>query len=194
MNSKSLIEHLRKHIDLSELEVKILFEHVEIRNYLKGQYLVQQGDVCKHKSFVISGCTKNFFIDREGNEHVLLFSIEDWWTGDLGSFITQEPANYNVQCIENTTVAQFLHEDIEELYAKIPQLERFFRILFQKAFVASQNRVIRNFSLTAKERYLLFRKQYPDIEQRVPQYLIASYLGITKQFLSKIRAQIIKEV
>ena len=122
-----------------------------------------------------------------------MFAIENWWTADLGSFITQEPADYNVQCLENTKVAQFSFEALELLFAEIPRLERFFRIIIQKAFVASQKRVVRDLSLPAKERYLIFRKQYPDIEQRVPQYMIASYLGITKQFLSKIRAELTTE-
>ena len=108
----------------------------------------------------------------------------------MGSFITQKPANYNVQCLENTKVAQFSHESLEHLYHQIPQLERFFRIIIQNAFVASQKRVVENFSLTAKERYLSFQTQYSTIEQRVPQYLIASYLGITKQFLSKKKANL----
>ncbi|MDC6390559.1 Crp/Fnr family transcriptional regulator [Maribacter sp. PR1] len=187
----NLLSYIKRYINLTEQEITVLSEHVKIRTYLKGQYIVQQGEVCKYESFVISGCAKTFFIDTEGNEHVVMFAIENWWTADLGSFITQEPADYNVQCLEKTTVAQFSHESLELLYAQIPQLERFFRIIIQKAYVASQKRIVRNFSLTAKERYLNFRKQYRDIEQRVPQYLIASYLGITKQFLSKIRAELI---
>lgn len=193
MEIESLLKYISRHIGLSEQEISILSEHVKIRDYLKGQFIVQQGDVCKYESFVISGCAKTFFIDQDGNEHVVMFAVENWWTADLGSFITQQSADYNVQCLEKTKVAQFSHESLELLYAQIPKLERFFRIIIQNAFVASQKRVVRNLSLTAKERYLIFRKQYPHIEQRVPQYLIASYLGITKQFLSKIRAELIVE-
>lgn len=189
----NLLSYIKRYINLTEQEITVLSEHVKTRTYLKGQYIVQQGDVCKYESFVISGCAKTFFIDTEGNEHVVMFAIENWWTADLGSFITQEPADYNVQCLEKTAVAQFSHESLELIYTQIPQLERFFRIIIQKAYVASQKRIVRNFSLTAKERYLIFRNQYRDIEQRVPQYLIASYLGITKQFLSKIRAELISE-
>lgn len=193
MEIEALIKYITQYIDLDSQEVSFLSKHIKIRTYLKGQYIVQQGDVCKHENFVISGCAKTFFMDQEGNEHIVMFAIENWWTADLGSFITQEPADYNVQCLENTTVAQFPYESLEKLYKEIPQLERFFRIIIQKAFVASQKRIVSNHSLTAKERYLIFRAQYPDIEQRVPQYLIASYLGITKQFLSKIRAELILE-
>ena len=160
---------------------------------MKGQYAVQQGDICKYLSFVHSGCLKTFHIDNEGQEHITRFSIENWWTADLGSFITQTPADCNVQCLENTEVIQFSSENLEQLYSEVPKLERLFRLIFQRAFAFSEKRVIRNFSLSAKECYLIFQEQYPQLEQRVPQYMIASYLGITKQFLSKIRNQIIHE-
>lgn len=184
---------MTKVIDLNDQDVSILEKHVKVRKYLKNQYIVQQGDVCKFESFIVSGCAKTFFIDPEGNEHVAMFAIENWWTADLGSFIAQAPADYNVQCLENTTVVQFSFDDLQYLYTAIPQLERFFRLIIQNAYVASQKRLVQNFSLSAKERYLFFQKQYPEIEQRVPQYLIASYLGITKQFLSKIRSELILE-
>jgi CRP-like cAMP-binding protein len=132
-------------------------------------------------------------MDADGNEHVVMFATEHWWTADLGSFVNQEPADYNVQCLENTTVMAFTYDAIEELYTKVPQLERFFRLIIQRALVAAQKRIIRNLSMSAKDRYLLFRELYPNIEQRVPQYLIASYLGITRQFLSKLRANLISE-
>jgi len=181
---------MNQFIDLSSRDISILSDQVKTRTYLKGQYIVQQGDICKYQNFVLSGCTKTFFVDPDGNEHVVMFAIENWWPSDLGSFISQEPADFNVQCLEKTTVLQFTPETFDRLYSEIPQFERFIRIIIQKSLVSQQKRIVRNQSLTAKERYLLFQKQYPDIEQRVPQYLIASYLGITKQFLSKIRAEI----
>ena len=185
MNNKPLLDYIKKHIDLTIEEETLLFSKIIHRNYLKDQYLVQQGDVCKSVSFIISGCTKTFYMDTEGQEHIVMFSIENWWTSDLGSFITQSPADYNVQCLENTQIFQFTYDILEELYIEIPKLERLFRKIVEPAFVASQKRIIRNFSLSAKERYLIFKETYPKIEQRVPQYMIASYLGITKEFLSK---------
>ncbi len=190
MNLQPLIEYITKYIALSQADIELLESEVKLRSLLKGQYLVQQGDVCRYENFVLSGCTKTFFVDQDGNEHVVMFALENWWTADLGSFISQEPAEYNVQCLEKTTLAQFSVPALERLYDRIPRLERFFRIILQNAFVASQQRIVRNLSLPAKQRYLLFVEQNPEIEQRVPQYLIASYLGITKQFLSKIRAEI----
>jgi len=191
MNSKPFLDYLNNYISLSVDEETTLLSKIVQRNYLKGQYISQQGDICKSVNFIISGCTKTFYMDAEGQEHIVMFSIEDWWTSDLGSFITQTPADFNVQCIENTKLIQFTYDKLEELYIEIPKLERLFRKIVERAFVASQKRIIRNFSLTAKERYQIFRETYPKIEQRVPQYKIASYLGITKEFLSKIKSQLI---
>ena len=193
MNHKPLLDYINKYISLTNEEETILLSKIVHRNYLKDQYIVQQGDICKSVNFIISGCTKTFYMDQEGQEHIITFSIEDWWTSDLGSFITQAPADFNLQCIENTKLIQFTFKNLEELYTDIPKLERLFRKIIERAFVASQKRIIRNFSLTAKERYLIFKSAYPKIEQRVPQYMIASYLGITKEFLSKIKSQIINE-
>lgn len=191
MNNKPFLDYINKYINLSVDEEAILLSKIVQRNYLKDQYISQQGDICKSVNFIISGCTKTFYLDAEGQEHIVMFSIEDWWTSDLGSFITQTPADFNVQCIENTKLIQFTYDKLEELYKEIPKLERLFRKIVERAFVASQKRIIRNFSLTAKERYQIFKKTYPKIEQRVPQYMIASYLGITKEFLSKIKSQLI---
>lgn len=192
MNPTPLFTYIQQYIKLSEKERDVLLQHLKHRKYLKHQFIVQQGDVCRYESFIVKGAVKTFFVDQQGQEHIVMFGIENWWVADLGSFINQTPADFNLQCLEDTEVIQFSHESLEELYRLIPRLERFFRIIIQKAFVASQNRIVRNLSLPAKERYLLFRDQYPEIEQRAPQYMIASYLGITKEFLSKIRNQLIK--
>ncbi|MDH5412969.1 MAG: Crp/Fnr family transcriptional regulator [Flavobacteriaceae bacterium] len=191
MNIQPLLDNLSKYINLSVEEENNLRSKVKYRKYLKNQYLVQAGDVCRFTSYVISGCTKTFFIDDEGQEHIVMFSAEDWWSSDIASFITQTPADFNIQSIENTEVIQFSYENMEQLYMEIPKLERYFRKIIERAFVASQKRIIRNFSMTAKDRYLIFKESYPNMEQRIPQYMIASYLGITKEFLSKIKSQLL---
>ncbi|MEN3322311.1 Crp/Fnr family transcriptional regulator [Mariniflexile soesokkakense] len=193
MDIQPLLKYINNYISLTDTEIAFLESKISVRTYLKGQYVVQQGDICKYECFVLKGCTKTFYLDKEGQEHILMFSIEDWWTSDMGSFITQTPADFNVQCLENSELVMFSYDIIEDLYREIPKLERFFRQIIEKAFVASQKRIVRNFSLSAKEQYLYFREQYPLIEQRIPQYMIASYLGITKEFLSKIKSQLILE-
>ncbi len=188
-----LIDYINRIVELSEEEEKILLSRIKTRQYLKGQYILQQGDVCSVSAFVLKGCTKTFYLDDQGQEHVIMFSVEDWWTSDLASFTSQTPSDFNVQCLENTEVVLFPYENHDKLLDEIPILERFFRKIVERALAASQKRVVRNLSMSARDRYLYFRKQYPLIEQRVPQYLIASYLGITKEFLSKIKSQLIQE-
>ena len=187
---KPFLDYIDQFIQLTAEEQSILLSKVKVKKYLKGQFVVQNGDVCRHENFVLSGCLKTFYIDDKGQEHIVMFAIENWWTSDLGSFITQTPADLNVQCLKNSELVQITYGDLQQLYMEVPKLERFFRIIIQHAFVASQKRIINNFSLPALERYIQFREQYPKIEQRVPQYMIASYLGMTKEFLSKIRAQL----
>ena len=192
MDNKPLLDYIKNHIDLTIEEGTLLISKINHRTYLKDQYITQQGDICKSACFIISGCTKMFYIDKEGQEHIVMFSIENWWASDLGSFISQTPADYNVQCTEKTQLVEFTYNKLEELYVEIPKLERLFRKIVERAFVASQKRIIQNFSLSSKEHYLIFKETYSKIEQRVPQYMIASYLGITKEFLSKIKSQIIQ--
>ena len=158
---KPLLDYINRIVALTEEEERILISLISYRKLLKGQYFLQQGDVCKYSGFVISGCTKTFYVDDEGQEHVVMFSIEDWWTSDMGSFITQKPADFNVQCLENTELIQFSYENQQQMMQEIPKLERFFRIIVQRALVASQKRIVRNMSMSAKDRYLFFRNEYP---------------------------------
>jgi CRP-like cAMP-binding protein len=192
MDFQPLLDHIGRHVQLTSEEKSNFLTKVKSRKYLKNQFVVQAGDICRHESFVLSGCLKTFYLDSEGHEHIVMFAIEDWWTADLGSFITQTPADLNIQCLEDSELAQVSYGDLQQLYVETPKLERFFRIIIQNAFVAAQKRVINNLSLSAMDRYIGFREQYSKIEQRVPQYMIASYLGITREFLSKIRAQLAK--
>jgi len=193
MQIKPFFEYIKQFIELTPVEEDYILAKVKIKKYLKGQFVVKNGEVCRYENFVLSGCLKTFYIDNDGHEHVVMFAIENWWTADLGSFITQTAADLNVQCIENSELVQIHHKDLQQLYLEIPKLERFFRIIIQKAFVAAQKRIVNNFSLPAMERYLQFREHYSQIEQRVPQYMIASYLGMTKEFLSKIRNQLMAQ-
>lgn len=193
MNKQSIIDHISKHVSLTPAEGELLFSKIIFKKYLKGQYVLQEGDVCQYQNYVISGCLKTFYADETSKEYVMMLAIDDWWTGDLGSFLDQTPAYYNIQCLEDTALARVPYQYMEELYAQIPSLERFFRIIVQKSVVATQKRVIDNFRLSGKEKYMQFRQKYPNIEQRVPQYVIASYLGITPEFLSKVRKELLKE-
>lgn len=190
LKTKALIDYVNNIVPLNKDDIEHISKRVSYRKYLKNQFTVQNGDVCTHESFIISGSMKSFYLDEAGNEHVVMLAVENWWTGDLSSFVNQKAADFNTQCLENCEVIQISYHDLNELYKEVPKMERMFRIIMQNAYTATQKRVISNFTLSAKERYLNFCKQYPEMEQRFPQYLIASYLGMTKEFLSKIRREL----
>lgn len=193
MEYQPLLDSICNKITLTEEEKAIVVDHLLLKTYLKGQYIVQEGNICRYQTFIISGKTRTFYLDEEGNEHIVNFGIENWWAGDICSFTTQTPSEFHIQCLEKTTVVHITYENMEQLYNRIPQLERYFRLIIQKAYGNMSKRIIRNHAMPARERYLLFIETYPNIAQRVPQYMIASYLGITKEFLSRMRKQIAEE-
>ena len=165
MSNHPLINYLNKSIIVSNEEELLILSKVKSRKYLKGQFIVQQGDTCRYLSFVVLGTTRTFHIDDKGKEHTFRFAIKNWWAVDLPSFFEQNAANTNVQCLENTETVQVSFQSLEELCVEIPKLERLFRILFQKVSISLEKRIINNLSRSAKERYLLFVKEHPDFEQ-----------------------------
>lgn len=193
MEATLLINQIKNYTYLNDDQEQFLVSKLVYRNCMKGQYLVQQGEICRYEFFIVQGITRTFYLDANGHEHIIMFAIEEWWTSDMGSFTQQIPADYHIQCLENTQVIQFSRELKEELFAAIPQLERFFRKIIERALAATQKRIVRNFSMNARDRYLFFKSHYPTIEQRAPQYMVASYLGITKEFLSKIKSQLVQD-
>jgi CRP-like cAMP-binding protein len=193
MDAAPFFQYLRQYIDLTKEEEALIVPKLKYRRYLKGQYIGQEGNVYRYNTYILKGKVRTFYLDDKGNEHIVSFGIENWWVGDLGSFVTQTPADFNVQCLENTQVLHMAHDDWQRLFDEVPKMERFFRLLTQNAYAKAQKRIVRNHSMSAKDRYLLFLEEHPQIAQRVPQYMIASYLGITKEFLSHIRRQIAKD-
>lgn len=190
MKADLLFESIEKEIKLSETDKELIVSLVRERKIKKGQFLSHEGAISRCTNFVIEGSIRTYFIDLNGQEHIVQFAIEGWWISDLNSFIMQVPATFNVQAIEDSTVLELAYENLELLYEKIPKLERYFRILTQRAFVAFQQRIIQNIGMTAEDRYLSFVKKYPKIEVRIPQRLVASYLGISPEFLSKIKKRL----
>lgn len=190
MKTDLLIESLEKHIALSESDRKLIVSCLRERKVKKGQFIVHEGAVSRCTNFVNEGSVRTYFIDMNGQEHIVQFAIEGWWISDLNSFIMQMPATFNVQAIEDSVILELSFESLEMLYDKIPKMERYFRIITQRAFVAFQQRVVQNISMTAEDRYLAFQQKYPRIELRIPQKLVASYLGISAEFLSKIKKRL----
>ena len=190
MRSDLLITSLQQYIPLSERDQQLIIACLRERKVKKGQFLVHEGAVSRCTNFVNEGSVRTYFIDLNGQEHIVQFAIEGWWISDLNSFILQVPATFNVQAIEDSVILELPFESLELLYEQIPKLERYFRIVTQRAFVAFQQRIVQNISMTAEDRYLAFQQKYPKIELRIPQRLVASYLGISAEFLSKIKKRL----
>jgi CRP-like cAMP-binding protein len=184
-----LRKNIDRHVSLSDDRYAIVESFFMFKKYKRKQFILQEGDVSRYESFILKGCTRTYETDPEGQEHILQFSIEEWWAGNLYSYLSEKPSAYNIDCIEDCEVLQITKDKQEMLYATIPEMERFFRILIQNAFIAAQNRVLTNLSKSGKQKYEEFISKYPDIEQRVPNHQIASYLGLTPQSLSRIRSQ-----
>ena len=157
----------------------------------KRQYFLQEGDVCKYQGFVIKGCLRSYEIDAKGIEHIVQFCPEDWWISDIYSFYTEEPSKNNIDALEDTELLIFDKNSLEDLYKEIPKLERYFRLLMQNSLISLSRRVLSSMSKSATERYCDFIERYPQIEQRVPNHQIASYLGIKPESLSRIRRKYI---
>jgi CRP-like cAMP-binding protein len=185
----ALIRNLGRYVTLTSDEVSIIENLFFYKKFRKRQYLLQEGNICKHETFIVKGLARIYEADEKGNEHIVQFGLEDWWVGDMYSFLTETPSIYNIDCIEQTEVFQITKDSMETLYMKVPKMERHFRIMVQNAFTASTRRVSSSLAKNALDRYLEFIEQYPQIEQRVPNHQIASYLGITPQSLSRIRSQ-----
>lgn len=187
-----LLKNVARHIHLQPDETDFFISLLQVRCLVKKAFLLQAGEVCRYETFVLEGCLRNYYLDDNADEHILQFSVEDWWTSDLYSLLTQTPASQFIDALEDTTVAQIERDNLERLYLEVPQFERFFRIMFQNAFIAQQRRILQNIGSTGEERYLAFREKYPALERRLPQHQIAAYLGITPEFLSKIRGKLAK--
>jgi CRP-like cAMP-binding protein len=190
MDSSLILKNVARHIDLTPGESDFFMSLLEPKLLEKKKIYLSAGSVCNYAAFVLSGVLKSYTVDAQGKEHVLSFATRDWWIADLYSFLSKKPAVLNIAAIDNTEVLLLSRRNQQTLYEKVLKFERFFRILVENALVASQQRLIDNMSIPAVERYLNFIKKYPDIQHFVPQHSIASYLGITPEFLSKIRSRL----
>jgi CRP-like cAMP-binding protein len=184
-----LLHHVTRHISLSPHEADLFTGALKVRSLLRRQFLLQAGDVCRYDHYVAAGCLRSFYVDDNGNEHTLHFATEDWWITDLESFLHQSPARVHIEALEPSWVLQVDKPSLERLYVTVPAMERFFRILHQQAYLAQNRRILNNISMNGEERYNDLLQRYPGLVQRVPQKHIASYLGITPVFLSRIRSR-----
>mgnify|MGYP006287862157 FL=1 len=190
MHHDILIRHIRELVPISEEESYKVREAFVLRRLKKKELLLQKGEPSNHMRFVTEGCLKVFSIDEHANEHVLQFGISNWWVNDLYAYLTRKPSSLFIQAITNSTVLQIHRDQLNLLYDEVPMMDWFFRIKTQNGYVAIQERTIRNMSESAEQRYIRFIEQYREMEQQIPQYMIASYLGVTPEHLSAIRKKI----
>ena len=163
---------------------KSLFQLKMLR---RRQYLLQEGDVCKYQVFVEKGILRSFTVDEKGAEHILQFATEGWWMADLSSYITGEPSLFNMEALEDAELLLLSKPSWDALLSKIPSFEHYFRILIQNNLIATQKRLMQSLTETAETKYNQFTQTYPDCVQRVPQHMIAAYLGVTRETLSRLR-------
>ncbi len=185
-----LSESFRKHIELSDPEVDFILSQCRTTSYKKGHFIVREGDTSRNGIFILKGAVRSYFIDINGHEHIIQLGVEGWWVGDLESFINQIPGKLYVEVIEESTVLLLPYEHLQNIYSKVPAVERYFRILFQNAFAAFHKRVLENLSMDAEQRYIAFRDMHGEMDRRIAQKHIASYLGISAEFLSKIKKRL----
>jgi CRP-like cAMP-binding protein len=190
MKTKPLIDYFNQLFPLDEAEISILEEVFTEKKVKRRQFILQQGDICKVNTFVVEGCFKMYLVDENGKEHNLQFAIENWWIGDIGSFHSEKPSRLYIEAIENSVILQIKKEDQLRLFVEHPKFNRIFRVLSENALVSTQRRVLQNISSTAEERYLDFMERYPHFFNRISNVQIASYLGVTPEFLSTIRKRL----
>ena len=192
MHIKSLISYFDNYLTLTDEEkqaVRASFFEIRVK---RRQFLLQEGDVCRLNTFVVEGCFRMYMCDDNGKEHNLQFAIENWWIGDIASFHSEAPSRLNIEALENSIVLQIKKEDQLRLFVDYPKFNRIFRVFTENALVSCQRRVLQNIGSTAEERYVDFVDRYPDFFNRISNVQIASFLGMTPEFLSTIRKRLSK--
>jgi CRP-like cAMP-binding protein len=190
---QSILENIAKHVALTPQEQELFLSKTETKPFKAKTILLSSGEIANCTYFVNSGILRSFNINDNIIEHVLHFACEGWWIGDMYSYISGKPGNLFIEVLEDAEVVIITKENQEILYQEIPKLERFFRILAENSLVSHQERLMDNLSLTAEERFEKFCSKYPTLIQKVPQKHIASYIGVTPEFFSKMKARLLKK-
>jgi CRP-like cAMP-binding protein len=188
-SAQQLISYFKHLFPLDDKECTEIANRLSDRKIRRNQYILQDGDVCRHFTFVVSGCFKMFAVDKNGKEHNLQFAAENDWITDLSSFYSEKASSVFIEAIERSEILQVKHDDLLYLYVHYHKFDHNFRVIIEQKYIELQNRVLQNISSTAEERYITFLQQYPNLSNRLPNTQIASYLGITPEFLSKVRRE-----
>lgn len=182
-----ILQNIAKHIALNNEETAHFTSLLTYKEITKKTYLLKEGQACKNLTYVHSGALRSYCLDKEGKESTIMFAVADWWVTDMYCYLNEKPAMMYIEAIEDSFIFQISRENFGKLFIAIPKFERFFRILMQNAYTREQLRIIENLTLSSEQRYDRFLNKYPQIVKQVTQKQIASYLGITPEFLSAIR-------
>lgn len=188
-SAKNLVSYFDSYLSLDKNESQALTSRLTERKLKRKQYILQEGDICKYFTYVVEGCLKLYGVDKSGTEHNLLFAAEEDWITDLDSLHKERPSRLFIEAIEPSIILQISKGDLWYLYTNHPKFNRNFRVIIEDKYIELQNRLLQTFSTTAYQRYESFLEQYPKLANRLPNTQIASYLGITPEFLSKIRKE-----
>ncbi|WP_272149672.1 Crp/Fnr family transcriptional regulator [Tenacibaculum aiptasiae] len=183
-----LRQHIEEIISLSDDEFDFVLSHFEHTKKRKNQYILQEGEIANKEYWVLKGCLKSCFFDDNGKEHILQFGMENWWITDYESFVKQSPSKLSIDCIEDSELLYITNENREKLTQSMHKMERFWAKKSKYGRIALQNRILSLLKNSTKERYELLLKQYPKLFQRVPKKLIAAYLGVSRETLSRLKS------
>ncbi len=184
-----LLTHIERYVPLTLEEKEVIIHSLKYKKINKKELILKEGQVCTGNYFILNGCLKLHTHKENGTEQIIQFGIDNWWISDYMSFDSQKPSLFNIEAVENTELVYLEKRHEDELFSQIPKLERYFRIITQRAYAAYQHRIQYIFCQSGEERYLHFCNSFPDFVQRIPQYMLANYLGFTPEFVSKIRAK-----
>ena len=185
-----ILKNISRYIELTELEKQkyiSLLTEIKVR---RKDFLMQAGDITKYEYYITKGCLKVYTLDEDGAPHISMFAVEDYWTGDMASFMTREPSRYFIKATEDSELLGISRTNYDLLFQEIPKFERFYRILYQKSLISYIRRSNHGISLSAEERYIEFKRKYPNIVNRITQKDLAGYIGITPEFMSKIISKV----
>lgn len=183
----NLINHIRKYVELNDDANEVLNKYIKTIKLKKKEFLLEEGQICRSIYFVEKGCLRMFFINNKMSEQTTQFALENWWISDFFSFTDNKPSEYFIQTVEKSEIVSIDALSFEMMLKELPQMERYLRIIMQRALAASQLRVKYQYELSKEEFYTYFCQSFPEFVQRVPQYMIASYLGLTPEYVSELR-------
>jgi CRP/FNR family transcriptional regulator, anaerobic regulatory protein len=184
---KNIVQHIRKLVDLNETDVEVFSRYLETSQYKKKEVILTENNVCNSLFYVEKGCLRMYFINNKGVEQITQFALEGWWISDFQSFINCTPSEYYIQAVEESRIVSIDNKNLDALVKALPQLEKYFRLIMQKAVAGAQLRSKLLYEMSKEEFFVHFSTSFPEFMMRVPQYMIASYLGLTPEYLSELR-------